>query len=111
LRPLAGRFAFLLFSLGIIGAGLLAVPVLAGSSAFALAETFRWRRGLDLTMLRGARFYGGIAASTIVGVGLGFTHIDPIGLGCDCRHGVGSGFHASANVVLIHRATETSLKV
>jgi NRAMP (natural resistance-associated macrophage protein)-like metal ion transporter len=78
LRPLAGRFAFLLFSLGIIGTGLLAVPVLAGSSAFALAETFRWRRGLDLTPLRGARFYGVIAVSTLIGVGLGFTHIDPI---------------------------------
>jgi NRAMP (natural resistance-associated macrophage protein)-like metal ion transporter len=78
LRPLAGRFAFLLFSMGIIGTGLLAVPVLAGSSAFALAETFRWRRGLDLTPLRGARFYGVIAASTLVGVALGFSPIDPI---------------------------------
>jgi len=78
LRPLAGRFAFFLFSMGIIGTGLLAVPVLAGSSAFALAETFRWRRGLDLTPLRGARFYGVIAASTLIGVGLGFSHIDPI---------------------------------
>jgi NRAMP (natural resistance-associated macrophage protein)-like metal ion transporter len=78
LRPLAGRFAFLLFSLGIIGTGLLAVPVLAGSSAFALAETFRWRRGLDLAPLRGARFYGVIAASTLIGVALGFSHLDPI---------------------------------
>ena len=78
LRPLAGRFAFLLFSMGIIGTGLLAVPVLAGSSAFALAETFRWRRGLDLAPLRGARFYGVIAASTLIGVGLGFSHLDPI---------------------------------
>jgi NRAMP (natural resistance-associated macrophage protein)-like metal ion transporter len=78
LRPLAGRFAFLLFSLGIIGTGLLAVPVLAGSSAFALAESFRWRRGLDLTPLRGMRFYGVIAVSTLIGVGLGFTRIDPI---------------------------------
>jgi NRAMP (natural resistance-associated macrophage protein)-like metal ion transporter len=78
LRPLAGRFAFLLFSLGIIGTGLLAVPVLAGSSAFALAETFRWRRGLNLTPLRGARFYGVIAVSTMIGVALGFSHIDPI---------------------------------
>jgi NRAMP (natural resistance-associated macrophage protein)-like metal ion transporter len=78
LRPLAGRFAFLLFSMGIIGTGLLAVPVLAGSSAFALAETFRWRRGLDLTPLRGARFYGVIAVSTVIGVGLGFSPIDPI---------------------------------
>lgn len=78
LRPLAGRFAFLLFSLGIIGTGLLAVPVLAGSSAFALAEAFRWRRGLDLSPLRGARFYGVIAASTLVGVALGFSPVDPI---------------------------------
>jgi NRAMP (natural resistance-associated macrophage protein)-like metal ion transporter len=78
LRPLAGRFAFLLFSMGIIGTGLLAVPVLAGSSAFALAETFRWRRGLDLAPLRGARFYGVIAVSTLIGVALGFSPIDPI---------------------------------
>ncbi len=78
LRPIAGRFAFLLFSLGIIGTGLLAVPVLAGSSAFAMAETFRWRRGLDLKPLAGARFYGVIAVSTLVGIGLGFTRIDPI---------------------------------
>jgi Mn2+/Fe2+ NRAMP family transporter len=78
LRPLAGRFAFLLFSMGIVGTGLLAVPVLAGSSAFALAEAFRWRRGLDLTPLRGARFYGVITVSTLIGVALGFTGIDPI---------------------------------
>jgi Mn2+/Fe2+ NRAMP family transporter len=78
LRPIAGRFAFLLFSMGIIGTGLLAVPVLAGSAAFAVAESFRWRRGLDLTPLRGVRFYGVIAAATMVGVGLGFTRLDPI---------------------------------
>jgi NRAMP (natural resistance-associated macrophage protein)-like metal ion transporter len=78
LRPIAGKFAFLLFSMGIIGTGLLAVPVLAGSAAFAVAESFRWRRGLDLAPLRGARFYGVIAAATMVGVGLGFTQLDPI---------------------------------
>jgi NRAMP (natural resistance-associated macrophage protein)-like metal ion transporter len=78
LRPIAGKFAFLLFSLGIIGTGLLAVPVLAGASAFAVAETFSWRRGLDLTPLRGARFYTVIAVSTLIGVALGFTRIDPI---------------------------------
>src|SRR6185437_4599665 len=78
LRPLAGRFAFLLFSMGIIGTGLLAVPVLAGSSAFALAESFRWRRGLDLSPLRGAHFYGVIAVSTLIGAALGFTRVDPI---------------------------------
>jgi NRAMP (natural resistance-associated macrophage protein)-like metal ion transporter len=78
LRPIAGKFAFLLFSMGIIGTGLLAVPVLAGSAAFAVAESFRWRRGLDLTPLRGARFYGVIAAATMIGVALGFTRLDPI---------------------------------
>jgi NRAMP (natural resistance-associated macrophage protein)-like metal ion transporter len=78
LRPIAGRFAFLLFSMGIVGTGLLAVPVLAGSAAFAVAESFGWRRGLDLTPLRGGRFYGVIAAATLIGVGLGFTKLDPI---------------------------------
>ena len=78
LRPIAGKFAFLLFSMGIVGTGLLAIPVLAGSSAFAMAETFRWRRGLDLSPLTGARFYLVIAASTLAGVGMGLTHLDPI---------------------------------
>ena len=78
LRPIAGEFAFLLFGMGIIGTGLLAIPVLAGSAAFAVAESFRWRRGLDLSPVRGARFYGVIAAATMIGVGLGFTHLDPI---------------------------------
>src|ERR1700680_2355007 len=78
LRPIAGKFAFLLFSMGIVGTGLLAVPVLAGSAAFAVAESFRWRRGLDLSPMRGVRFYGIIAVATMVGVGLGFTRLDPI---------------------------------
>ena len=78
LRPIAGQFAFLLFSMGIIGTGLLAVPVLAGSAAFAVAESFRWRRGLDLPPQRGARFYGVIAAATLLGVAVGFTKLDPI---------------------------------
>lgn len=78
LEPIAGKFAFLLFSVGILGTGLLAIPVLAGSSAFALAETFRWHRGLDLSPLRGARFYLVIAASTLAGVAMGFLKLDPI---------------------------------
>jgi NRAMP (natural resistance-associated macrophage protein)-like metal ion transporter len=78
LRPIAGKFAFLLFSMGIIGTGLLAVPVLAGSAAFAVAESFRWRHGLDLSPMRGIRFYGVIAAATMIGIGLGFTRLDPI---------------------------------
>ena len=78
LRPIAGKFAFVLFGMGIIGTGLLAIPVLAGSAAFAVTESFRWRRGLNLSPTRGARFYGVIAAATMIGVGLGFTRLDPI---------------------------------
>ena len=78
LKPIAGEFAFLLFSFGIIGTGLLAIPVLAGSAAFAVAETFRWRRGLALKPKAGIRFYAIIAASTLIGIALGFTKIDPI---------------------------------
>ena len=78
LRPIAGEFAFVLFTMGIVGTGLLAVPVLAGSAAFAVAESFRWRHGLDLPPLRGARFYGVIAVATLLGIGIGFTHLDPM---------------------------------
>jgi NRAMP (natural resistance-associated macrophage protein)-like metal ion transporter len=78
LRPLAGNAAFLLFSLGIIGTGMLAVPVLAGSAAYAVAETFEWKSGLDLKLLEAREFYGIIAFATLVGVGLDFTPIDPI---------------------------------
>jgi Mn2+/Fe2+ NRAMP family transporter len=78
LRPLAGDSAFLLFSLGIIGTGLLAVPVLAGSAAYAVAETFEWKSGLDLKLLEAREFYAIIALATLGGVALDFTPIDPI---------------------------------
>jgi NRAMP (natural resistance-associated macrophage protein)-like metal ion transporter len=78
LRPLAGDSAFLLFSLGIIGTGLLAVPVLAGSAAYAVAEAFEWKSGLDLKLLEAREFYGIIALATLGGVALDFTPIDPI---------------------------------
>jgi len=78
LRPLAGDFAFLLFALGILGTGLLAVPVLAGSAAYAVAETFHWRSGLDLAPQKGREFYGIIAIATLAGVAIGFMPIDPI---------------------------------
>ena len=78
LRPLAGDGAFLLFSLGIIGTGLLAVPVLAGSAAYAVAETFEWKAGLDLKLLEAREFYAIIALATLGGVALDFTPIDPI---------------------------------
>jgi NRAMP (natural resistance-associated macrophage protein)-like metal ion transporter len=78
LRPLAGDFAFLLFALGIIGTGLLAIPVLAGSAAYAIAGAFGWTHGLEHKPEVAKRFYGIIALSTLVGVALGFTEVDPI---------------------------------
>jgi NRAMP (natural resistance-associated macrophage protein)-like metal ion transporter len=78
LRPIAGRFAFVLFAAGIVATGLLAVPVLAGSTAYALAETFRWRLGLARTWREAPGFYGVLSLATLLGVGIGFTHIDPI---------------------------------
>ncbi len=78
LKPIAGEFAFLLFSLGIVGTGLLALPVLAGSAAYAMAGTFNWRNSLALKPQLAKRFYGIIVISTIIGVLIGFTPIDPI---------------------------------
>jgi NRAMP (natural resistance-associated macrophage protein)-like metal ion transporter len=78
LRPVAGEFAFLLFALGIIGTGMLAVPVLAGSAAYAVSEMFRWRAGLDQHPSRAKAFYGIVAAATLGGVALTFTSLDPI---------------------------------
>ena len=78
LRPLAGDFAFALFSAGIVGTGLLAVPVLAGSAAYAVAETFKWRIGLGLQFLQARGFYMIVIIATILGVALNFTPIDPI---------------------------------
>ena len=78
LRPIAGQFAFLLFAAGIIGTGLLAVPVLAGSAAYAMADAFSWNKGLELKPLLAKRFYSIIVVSTLIGIGLGFAPIDPI---------------------------------
>jgi len=78
LRPLAGNFATVLFGIGLIGAGLLAVPVLTGSAAYAVAETFDWPSGLDEKPRHAKKFYGVIALSTIVGVVIDFLGINPI---------------------------------
>ncbi len=78
LRPIAGPFAFGIFALGIIGTGMLALPVLAGSTAYALGETFGWPVGLARKANRAKAFYGAIAAATLIGVGLNFTPVDPI---------------------------------
>ncbi|WP_256809414.1 NRAMP family divalent metal transporter [Bradyrhizobium sp. Bra64] len=78
LRPLAGDFTFALFALGIIGTGLLAIPVLAGSAAYGVAEIFGWRATLEAKPDEAVGFYTIIAAATIIGFGLGFTGIDSI---------------------------------
>ena len=78
LRPLAGEFAFALFAGGIIATGLLAVPVLASSAAYAVAEAFGWPEGLERRWYEAKRFYAIIAIATLVGTGLDFTPIDPM---------------------------------
>ena len=78
LRPIAGDFAFWLFSAGIIGTGLLAVPVLAGSAAYAMAGTFKWKASLEHDVMEAKRFYSIIAISTLAGVALCFVPLDPI---------------------------------
>jgi Mn2+/Fe2+ NRAMP family transporter len=78
LRPIGGPFTFALFALGIIGTGMLAVPVLAGSAAYALGEAVNWTLGLARRPAEAKAFYGTIAAATAIGVGLNFTPIDPI---------------------------------
>jgi NRAMP (natural resistance-associated macrophage protein)-like metal ion transporter len=84
LRPLAGRLAFTLFALGIVGTGLLAVPVLAGSAAYAVGEALKWPTGLDRKPLDARGFYGVLAAATLLGLVMNFpavqrvTHLTPI---------------------------------
>ncbi len=78
LRPLAGDFAFWLFAGGIIATGLLAVPVLASSAAYAVAEAFGWEEGLERHWREAKQFYAIIAVATLVGTALGFTPVDPM---------------------------------
>ena len=77
LRPVAGDFAFLLFAFGVIGTGLLAVPVLAGSAAYALSEAFGWREGLYLKFKQAHGFYGVITIATLLGLLVNFININP----------------------------------
>lgn len=78
LRPVAGPFAFALFALGIVGTGLLAVPVLAGSAAYAMGEALRWRVGLAWQPSEAKSFYATLAAAGAIGIGFNFVGIDPI---------------------------------
>jgi Mn2+/Fe2+ NRAMP family transporter len=78
LRPIAGKFAFALFALGLIGTGLLAVPVLAGSAAFAVSEAGGWKSGLQYKPQQAMRFYGIIVVATLIGVLLDWSRLDPM---------------------------------
>lgn len=78
LKPLAGDAAYFLFALGLIGTGLLAIPVLAGSASFAVAELFRWRAGLDLTPRRARRFYLVLTGAIVIGMILDLFNTNPI---------------------------------
>lgn len=78
LKPLAGPFASALFALGMVGTGLLAIPTLAGSSAYVLAETFRFREGLDEKPRRARRFYAVIAAGTVAGMLMNLLHVNVV---------------------------------
>ena len=79
MEPFGGGFATTLFALGILGGGVLAIPALASSAAYALAETFDWRQGLGRSV-RGAReFYSVVTLSIVLGIVLDFANVDPIG--------------------------------
>lgn len=77
LQPIAGNFSFILFAMGIIGTGLLAVPVLAGSASYAISEAFGWPEGLYRKFKKAHGFYAVIATATLVGILVNFTHIPP----------------------------------
>jgi len=78
LRPVAGEFAFTLFAAGIIGTGLLAVPVLAGSAAFAVAEIFGWKEGLEYKPQQAAGFYSIVVLATAMGILIDWSNLDPM---------------------------------
>lgn len=78
LQPIAGNEAYLLFALGIIGTGMLAVPVLAGSASYAISESFRWKQGLYRKLKDASAFYGVIIIAMLLGVVMNFVGIDPI---------------------------------
>lgn len=78
LKPFAGNATYLLFALGVIGTSLLAIPVLAGSSSYAIAESLGWKEGLYRNLAQAHAFYGVLIISMLVGLGLNFVGLDPI---------------------------------
>ncbi|OGH43773.1 MAG: iron transporter [Candidatus Levybacteria bacterium RIFCSPLOWO2_02_FULL_37_11] len=99
LRPIAGDYAYLLFAIGIIGTGMLAIPVLAGSASYAISESFGWKYGLFRKLKEANAFYGVIIFSTLIGVGLNFIGIDPIK--ALIYSAVGNGLVAPVVLILI----------
>jgi Mn2+/Fe2+ NRAMP family transporter len=92
LCPIAGAFASLLFSLGVIGTGLLALPVLGGSAAYAVGEALHWSVGLERKAKEAKAFYAVLALATLVGLALNFTKVDAIkapGVGGSHQRGYG----------------------
>ena len=78
LKPIAGKFAFMLFAAGIIGTGMLAIPVLAGSAAYAVSEAMKWPIGHGLEPTQAKGFYGIIMLATVIGIGIDLAPVDPI---------------------------------
>ena len=78
LRPIAGPFAAFLYTIGLLGVGFLAIPTMSGSAAYALAETFHWREGLDNPLRRAPAFYTIIILSTLIGIALNFARVNPV---------------------------------
>ncbi|HEX9236325.1 MAG TPA: divalent metal cation transporter, partial [Actinomycetota bacterium] len=78
LGPIVGHFDTVLFALGLIGAGLIAIPVLAGAAAYPLAELFNWREGLDNPLRRAPGFYAALSAAVVLGVALNFLNVNPV---------------------------------
>jgi Mn2+/Fe2+ NRAMP family transporter len=78
LKPIGGSLAFALFAIGIIGTGLLSIPVLAGSAAYALGEAVKCKVGLSLEPMEGRAFYGMIATATLIGILINFSGLNPI---------------------------------
>lgn len=78
LKPLAGEFAYLLYTVGLLGVGFLAIPTLTGSAAYAFAETFHWHHGLDEKLEKAQAFYGVMLLSTLAAVALDFLHVNPV---------------------------------
>jgi Mn2+/Fe2+ NRAMP family transporter len=78
LKPIAGPFAFAIFAIGIIGTGMLSIPVMAGSAAYAMGEVFQWPVGLAMKAKRAKAFYSTITAAFILGALLNFSPLDPI---------------------------------